>query len=179
MKTELRIPAKLVRTSDRHDVAMIKIDIPEPVKKVELNDNYDTIKLGDSVVVLGYPGGSPPLVAIIGSKTSRGAAVSEQVGIIPDPTLSVGNISRVVRGQEPVPGKDPLTGKDTIISTIGDIYQLNINTTGGGNSGGPVFDDRGRVIAIYTYGIGSDFQASGAVPIRYAKELMGVTQIMK
>jgi serine protease Do len=178
-KTELRLPGKLVRTSDRHDVAMVKIDIPEQVKKVELNDNYDTIKPGDAITVLGYPGGSPPLVGVVGSQTYRGASVPSQVGIIPDPTLSVGNIARVVRGQEPVPGKDPLTGKDTVISTLGDIYQLTINTTGGGNSGGPVFDDHGRVVAIFTYGLASDFQASAAVPIRYAKELMGVTQVIK
>jgi pSer/pThr/pTyr-binding forkhead associated (FHA) protein/S1-C subfamily serine protease len=179
-KTELRIPATLVRTSDRHDVAMIKITIPEPVKKVDLNDNYDTAKIGDPMVVLGYPGGSPPLITFIDTRTFKSAAVQQQVGVIPDPTLSVGNISRVVRGQEPVPGKDPLSGKDTVISTIGDIYQLNINTTGGGNSGGPVFDSQGKVVALYTYGIpGRDFQASGAVPIRYGKELMGVTQVIK
>jgi serine protease Do len=180
-KTELRIPATLVRTSDRHDVAMIKISIPEPLRKVELNDNYDTAKIGDPMVVLGYPGGSPPLVTVIDTRTVRSAAVPQQFGVIPDPTLSVGNISRVVRGQEPVPGKDPLSGKDTVISTIGDIYQLNINTTGGGNSGGPVFDSQGRVVALFTYGIniGGDFQASGAVPIKYGKELMGVTQVIK
>jgi serine protease Do len=178
-KTELRIPAKLVRTSDRHDVAMVKIDLPEPMKKVELNDNYDTAKIGDPVTVLGYPGGSSPLVGVIGSKTFRGASVPSQVGIIPDVTLSVGNISRVVRDQEAVPGKDPLTGKDTVISTIGDVYQLNINTTGGGNSGGPVLDDQGRVVAVFTYGLKTDFQASAAVPIHYAKELMGVTQVVK
>jgi serine protease Do len=179
-KTELRIPATLVRTSDRHDVAMIKITLPEPVRKVDLNDNYDTAKIGDPMVVLGYPGGSPPLMGIIDTRTYKSAAVPQQIGVIPDPTLSVGNISRVVRGQEPVPGRDPLSGKDTIISTIGDIYQLNINTTGGGNSGGPIFDAQGHVVAIFTYGIpGGDFQASGAVPIRYGKELMGVTQVIK
>lgn len=173
-KTELRIPAKVARVSDRHDVAMLKIDIPEPLKKVELNDNYDTIQPGDAAVVLGYPGGSPPEITIIGSKAVRGQFAQQQIGVIPNATLSVGNISRVVRGQEGAPGKD------TVISLFGDYYQMTINSTGGGNSGGPVFDDKGRVIAIYTYGIpGADFEASGAVPIRYAKELMGVTAIMK
>lgn len=172
-KTELRIPAKVARVSDRHDVAMLKIDIPEPLKKVELNDNYDTIQPGDAAIVLGYPGGSPPEITIIGSKAVRGSFAQQQIGVIPNATLSVGNIARVVRGQEGAPGKD------TVISVFGDYYQLTINSTGGGNSGGPVFDDKGRVIAIFTYRLPSDFLASGAVPIRYAKELMGVTAIMK
>jgi S1-C subfamily serine protease len=169
-KTELRIPAKIARVSDRHDVAMVKIDLPEPVRKVDLFDNYDTIKPGDAAVVLGYPGGSPPEIGIIRSKAAEYFAPSAQFGVIPNPTLSVGYTSRILRTQES-PGKDP------IISMMGDIYQLTINTTGGGNSGGPVFDDRGRAIAIYTYGLGSDFQASGAVPIRFAKELMGITPV--
>ncbi|MFY9572156.1 MAG: trypsin-like peptidase domain-containing protein, partial [Blastocatellia bacterium] len=169
-KTELRIPAKLARVSDRHDVAMVKIDLPEPVRKVELNDNYDTVKTGDSAVTLGYPGGSPSEIGVIRSKASGYFAPSTQIGVIPNPTLSVGYVSRILRTQD-TPGKDP------IISMMGDIYQLTINTTGGGNSGGPVFDDHGRVVAIYTYGLGSDFQASGAVPIRFAKELMGVVPV--
>ncbi|MFL6216832.1 MAG: trypsin-like peptidase domain-containing protein [Blastocatellia bacterium] len=172
-KTELRIPAKLARTSDRHDAAMLKIDIPQPLKYVELNDNYDTIKPGDPAFVLGYPGGSPPQVAVIRYKAKGDWYQQPQVGIVPNATLSVGYISRTLRDQEGT------GGKDAVYSTFGDIYQLTINTTGGGNSGGPVFDDQGRVIGLYSYGLGSDFQASGAVPIRFAKELMGITPVVK
>src|SRR5262245_33432945 len=169
-KTELRIPAKLARVSDRHDAAMVKIDLPEPVRKVELFDNYDSVKSGDSATTLGYPGGSPQEIGVIRSKASGYFAPSSQVGVIPNPTLSVGYVSRILRTQD-APGKDP------IISMMGDIYQLTINTTGGGNGGGPVFDDHGKVTAIFTYGLGSDFQASGAVPIKFAKELMGVVPV--
>src|SRR5690606_13828677 len=42
-----RSPAKVVRVSPTHDVAMIKIDLPESLPKVELFDSYDEIAPGD------------------------------------------------------------------------------------------------------------------------------------
>jgi S1-C subfamily serine protease len=162
-KNRIRIPAKLVRTSDRNDVAMIKIDTPQTLKKTDLNDNYDSIKVGDQVVTLGYPGVSQAVVGVAESHDilSRQSSVKE----IPDPTLSVGNVGRILRGA---------SGMDQAKVFQGDYYQLTINSTGAGNSGGPVFDDRGRVIAIFTLGIRADVSISGAVPIRYGSELMSV-----
>jgi serine protease Do len=167
-KNELRIPGKLARVSDRHDVAMLKIDVPDSVPKVELNDNYDTIKPGDASIVLGYPGVSPPVYGVIKSQDVFNREA--QLKIIPDPTISVGNIGRVIRGQE------SSSSKDMIYSGFGDAYQLTINSTGAGNSGGPVFDDRGKVTGIFFAG-GSLGGASVtyAVPIRYGKELMSVS----
>jgi pSer/pThr/pTyr-binding forkhead associated (FHA) protein/S1-C subfamily serine protease len=167
-KNELRIPGKLARVSDRHDVAMLKIDVPDSVPKVELNDNYDTIKPGDASIVLGYPGVSPPVYGVIKSQDVFNREA--QLKIIPDPTISVGNIGRVIRGQE------SSNSKDMIYSGFGDAYQLTINSTGAGNSGGPVFDDHGKVTGIFFAG-GSLGGASVtyAVPIRYGKELMSVS----
>ena len=169
-KNELRIPAKTARVSDRHDAAMIKIDVPDSVPKVELNDNYDTIKPGDAAIVMGYPGVSPPVYGVIRSQDVFNK--DTQYKIIPDPTVSVGNIGRVIRGQE---GSG---SKDSIVNLFGDAYQLTINSTGAGNSGGPVFDDRGHVTGIFFAG-GSSGGASVtyAVPIRYGKELMSVTSV--
>ena len=170
--TENRIPASDVRSSDRHDVSIMKINVASPLKPVELNDNYDSIKPGDAAIVLGYPGGSPPQYTVITSKAAPGMYQQSQVGVVPNATLSIGAVSRILRDQEGT------QGKDLIKSGLGDVYQLTINSTGGGNSGGPVFDDQGRVIAVFTYGIRQDFNASAAVPIRFAKELMGVTPIV-
>ncbi|HNJ96414.1 MAG TPA: trypsin-like serine protease, partial [Ferruginibacter sp.] len=62
---------------------------------------------------------------------------------------------------------------------FGDSYQLTINATGAGNSGGPMFDDEGNVIGIY-YAGKSDArgtQISFAIPIKYGMELMGIKKV--
>jgi S1-C subfamily serine protease len=169
--TENRKRAELKQVSDRHDVALIKIDLPQPLPKVDIFDSWDATKQGDAVVVLGYPGGSPSEVVVVGSKAAKIGEPEQQLGTLPNPTLSAGYISRILRSQE-------VPNKDRIWSPLGDAFQLTINTTGAGNSGGPVFDSYGRVIAIFTYGWSPgrsiDFGASAAVPIRFAKELMGI-----
>jgi len=164
-KSERRLSGKVSAVSPRHDVAMIKIDSPGTVTKVELTDNYDTIEPGDPSIVLGYPGVSPPVFGIVKSQDvfNRETEVRE----IPDPTVSVGNIGRVLRGQEAA------AGKQETVSLIGDAYQLTINSTGAGNSGGPVFNDRGKVIGIFFAGLQTDAAITFAVPIRYGLELMG------
>ena len=167
------IPGKLARVSDRHDVAMLKIDMPEAVPKTELNDNYDTIKVGDPITVLGYPAASPISWGLVNSMDAFNRET--QVKMIPDPSLTTGNIGRVLRNQESAGA----TGKDKSSNEFGDAYQVTANP-GAGNSGGPVFDDHGRVVGIYYAGRatgagGAQGQVSFAVPIRFARELMTTT----
>ena len=61
---------------------------------------------------------------------------------------------------------------------MGDSYQLSTNETGGGNSGGPVFDEKGRVIGIYTYGRTTDVTLGFCIPIRFGMELMGTQPVL-
>ncbi len=166
-KSERKLSAKLSAVSPRHDVALIKVDSPGTVPAVEINDNYDSISAGETAIVLGYPAISQPVYGIV---RSQDALNPTDHGVeIPDPTVTVGNIGRVYRSSEGSAGADKST-----VSVIGDSYQLQINTTGGGNSGGPVFDDKGRVIAIFFAGLSDGRTAvTFAVPIRYGKELMG------
>jgi serine protease Do len=166
-KSERKLSAKLSAVSPRHDVALIKVDSPGTVPAVEINDNYDSISAGETAIVLGYPAISQPVYGIV---RSQDALNPTDHGVeIPDPTVTVGNIGRVYRSSEGSAGADKST-----VSVIGDSYQLQINTTGGGNSGGPVFDDKGRVIGIFYAGLSDGRTAvTFAVPIRYGKELMG------
>lgn len=168
-KNRIRIPAKTSRTSDRMDVAMVKIDIPQTLKKVELNDNYETMKVGDPVVSLGYPGVSYGMGTPIEFAASKDVLNQQRVlKLVADPTLSSGNIARITRGQV-VSGEGEYFG--------GDFYQLTINSTGHGNSGGPLFDGHGRVIGIFTLGWADwagPTAVTAAIPIRYGMELMGV-----
>jgi S1-C subfamily serine protease len=167
--SDRRLSAKLSAFSPRHDVALIKVDSPGTLPKVEINDNYDTIQAGEQAVVLGYPAISAPVYGIVKSQDIFNTETHALE--IPDPTVTVGNVGRVYRSQEGTSGVEKTT-----VSVIGDAYQLQINTTGAGNSGGPVFDDHGRVVAIFFAGL-RDTQGTAvtfAVPIRYGQELMGV-----
>jgi S1-C subfamily serine protease len=166
---KLRFPATVARISDRADVSLIKINSPTPVKKVETLDNYNEIAVGHQVVVMGYPAVSPDIFI---STTSVDPISREQrVTTIPDTTVTPGSVGRIIRGQ-----MKATQGTAFDYSSNGmDAYQLTINTTGAGNSGGPVFDDRGRVIGIFTYSLNDPrgTQVTLAVPIRYGLELMG------
>jgi len=147
---------------------MIKIDVPETLTKCEFNDNYDTIKPGDPAIVLGYPGIAPPQFGVVFSQDRFNQQYTLRT--IPNPTVSVGNIGSIHRGQ--------IKPTDPVVSSFGDYYQLTINSTGGGNSGGPVFDDHGKVVGIFTAGKWEPGAAiSFAVPIRYGKELMGINPV--
>lgn len=174
-RNKLRMPAKLARVSDRHDVAMIKVDVPQPVRKVELLDNYNDIRAGAAVTVLGYPAISPSVTVLTRSQDPFNREAQERT--VPDPTVTPGTVGRVLRGEV-----QPNGGREyDYWSAFGDAFQLTINATGPGNSGGPVFDERGRVIGIYSAGMsdGRGTTISFAVPIRYGTELMSIGSVLQ
>lgn len=158
---ESRMAASLKQTSDRHDVALVKIDVPGQLTKVEIFDNYDTLKKGESVTILGYPAASPRTYGVI--KSSDVFNPATRIKVIPDPTVTTTNIGNILRGND--------SEKDKRVSLIGDAIQLATGSTGPGNSGGPVFDSQGRVIGIFFAGQPGD-AITYAVPIRFGKEFL-------
>lgn len=165
-KNTTPLEAQTQRVSDQHDVALIKVSAPSSLPKVELHDSYDETRVGDQVTVMGYPSVSSYVVAVLRSRDMFNREAQQRV--VPDPTVSVGNIGKILRAAD-----GPVSESQLEFSS-GDTYQLTINSTGGGNSGGPMFDASGRVIGIFFAGRTGDVQISFALPVRYGLELMSV-----
>ncbi len=159
--------AQNVRPSQRHDVALIKVDAPPTLQYVNMVDTYDKTRQGDAVTVMGYPGVSDEVITLIKSRDMFNREVQQRV--LPMPTLSTGNVGKILRAADAEVRDGFMT-----FAPSGDTYQLTINSTGGGNSGGPMFDAFGNVIGIYFAGKTTDAQISFSIPIRYGMELLRI-----
>ncbi len=168
-KNTTPLEASSQRISDQHDVALIKISAPGSVPKVELHDSYEETRVGDQVTVMGYPGVSAEVFALVRSRDMFNRDAQNRV--VPDPTVTVGNIGKIIRAAD-----GPISESEMRFSPTGDTYQLTVNATGGGNSGGPMFDAYGRVIGIFFAGRSrpNDARVTYSVPIRYGLDLMSV-----
>jgi serine protease Do len=159
--------ASIQRVSDQHDVALIKVSAPTTLPRIELHDSYEETRVGDQVTVMGYPGVSANVIAVVRSRDMFNREAQQRV--VPDPTISVGNIGKILRAAD-----GPVSDSELQYAPSGDTYQLTINHTGGGNSGGPMFDSYGRVIGIFFASRTSDARVTFSLPIRYGLDLMSV-----
>jgi serine protease Do len=174
-KNRLSIPARLVRASDQHDVALIRVDVPPTLNPVELYDSYGESRPGDKITVLGYPAVSPdPEVYVRSDAPFFNRSKKERAIKVHDLTATDGSIGRIIRGRVIPEGGDA----SDYYSPMGDVFQLTVTATGAGNSGGPVFDDRGRAIAIFSYRRETDTKITFAVPIRFGIGVMEIKPVL-
>lgn len=165
--TVVRRPVISVTPSEEHDVALIRAEIGEVKPPVKMLDKYGSVLPGQVVTVMGYPGVAPEETVF--RKSNDPFNPKTQQTTIPTPTVTSGNIGRIIPAS---------SEKNHTESGFGDSYQLTINATGAGNSGGPMFDDEGNVIGIYYAGASrGGAQISFAVPIKYGIELMGSKKV--
>ncbi|MEM6633009.1 MAG: trypsin-like peptidase domain-containing protein [Bacteroidota bacterium] len=174
-KTDQRTPGKIVRISNTHDVAMIKIDLPGNLVPVQLASAGQDVLQGQKIAVMGYPGLSPTVAV---AKISQDFANRRtQILSVPDPTITDGTIGKIIRGSNDTDNQ--LVGG--YYSTIGEYYQLTASETGAGNSGGPVFNKEGEVIGIFSASYTSQEGAriTFAIPIKYGLDLMNSQQVIQ
>lgn len=160
------IEAEFETASQRADAALIKIDAPGALTSVEMADTYDETEVGEDIVIMGFPGVSGTTVATFENREQLGQ--SSRAVVVPQVTVTPASISSIIRSRQ-------TDNPDERLISLGlqDAYQLSTSATGSGNSGGPVFDDRGRVIGIFTYGISeANASVTYAIPIRYGMQLM-------
>jgi pSer/pThr/pTyr-binding forkhead associated (FHA) protein len=163
--TDNPIEAQKVQDSPRHDVGMLKVSVPGNLPKVELYDAYDTLRKGEGLVIMGYPASAPSVYSPI--KSQNFLNKEGKATIIPDPTVSVTSVGNITKNS------DPNDQANIRISSVGDTIRYAGGLTYAGNSGGPVFDMQGRVIAIHFAGVmnGDVSSSAMAVPIRYGLQL--------
>jgi serine protease Do len=158
--TELK--ANVERISQEHDVAMIKINNPAHLEKVEYADNFDSIGQGDGVSMMGYPGAAPQQVFQTISKDFFDPKTTQI--LVRSPIFDEGTIGQIQKGSG---------------SQIGDLYLINGLNTGPGNSGGPLFDHQGKVIGIVNSMLNNNgTRYTFAVPIKYGISLMTLKKVV-
>ena len=161
--TRIDINANLLRTSIEADVAEIKIDVGQPVSKLELADDY-TVQVGEKVILLGYSAVSNETHAR--QETNEGGMMRTKDIYIPEPTVTEGVVSLLPAKKDQQANADVKT-----YDTVGNTYQLDIYA-GPGSSGGPVLNSAGKVIALDSLRSSSAQHVAFAVPISYVHELL-------
>lgn len=164
--SDLRTPANVVRISNSHDVAMIKVTVPGDLDHVTMKDATAEVESGKAIMIMGYPSLAPDVV--VGRASADYFNRATRLITVPSPTVNTGAVGRVISATART--QDEMV--QGYFSVMGEYYQLSGSTPGPGNSGGPVFDKDGNVIGIYAAYVSTGTMGF-AVPIKYGLELMG------
>jgi serine protease Do len=164
-----KVQARFTRSLDEVDLALVKIDVPFDLQtSAVLADRKEQPTVGEKITVMGYPEASEKTYAQI-SYIEAGEPREQKV-LIPEPTVIEGVIANIGKGMQFALGES-LT---RTYGSVGDVYQLTVNTLSEGTSGGPVINNQGKVVGIFTYAKSNPQgdRVTFAVPIRHGHELL-------
>ena len=147
--------------SSSADVAVVKGAVSGlGLKRITLADGPDSAIGGSPVVLLGYPTGVDAILARTSAATLQTIAAS-----------SHGETKQVMEELARRHLIKPIVTQGHIGDILSDKIVYDAQTTSGG-SGGPLFNDQGRVIGI-NFAILRDFGGSNfAIPVRFARSLL-------
>ncbi len=157
-----RRAARLVTASQIHDVALIRVEMTQPTDPIAIVDNYASMPKGEPVVCIGYPGVSPEATVV--RKSNDAFKPNALPAGVANPTMTSGTVTNLIKSSTEFSNEQ----------NMGDYYQLSINATGPGNSGGPLLNRKGQVIGIFSMSrtgtVGE--LITFAIPIKYGLELI-------
>jgi DNA-binding response OmpR family regulator/S1-C subfamily serine protease len=143
------------------DVAVVKGNISElGIKKIALADSRGSAVSGRPIVLLGYPTALDAILARAGAETLQSIATASKG----DPRQVMEELARrnLIR---------PVTTQGHIGDVLPDKIVYDAQTTSGG-SGGPLFNNEGKVIGI-NFAMVREFGGSNfAIPVGYGKSLL-------
>jgi len=149
------------KISSAADVALVKADVSQlGIKQIVLADGRRSAISGGPVVLLGYPTALDAILARAGAETLQSIATATKG----DPKQVMEELARrnLIR---------PITTQGHIGDVLPDKIVYDAQTTSGG-SGGPLFNNEGKVIGI-NFAMVREFGGSNfAIPVGYGKSLL-------
>jgi DNA-binding response OmpR family regulator/S1-C subfamily serine protease len=149
------------KISSAADIAVVKGKFSDlGIKQIALADGRGSAVRGGPVVLLGYPTGLDAILARAGEETLQSIATASKG----DPKQVIEELARrnLVR---------PTTTQGHIGDVLSDKIVYDAQTTSGG-SGGPLFNNEGKVIGI-NFAMVREFGGSNfAIPVGYGKSLL-------
>jgi DNA-binding response OmpR family regulator/S1-C subfamily serine protease len=151
------------KISSAADVAVVKGNVSGlGIKQIVLADGRRSAVSGGPVVLLGYPTALDAILARAGAETLQSIASASKG----DPKQVMAELARrnLIR---------PVTTQGHIGDVLPDKIVYDAQTTSGG-SGGPLFNNEGKVIGI-NFAMVREFGGSNfAIPVGYGKSLLNV-----
>jgi DNA-binding response OmpR family regulator/S1-C subfamily serine protease len=149
------------KISSAADVAVLNGNVSDMgVKQIALADGRSSAVRGGPVVLLGYPTGLDAILARAGAETLQSIATASKG----DPKQVIEELARrhLIR---------PTATQGHIGDVLPDKIVYDAQTTSGG-SGGPLFNNEGKVIGI-NFAMVREFGGSNfAIPVSYGKSLL-------